>query len=233
MADASQDLKDRILAEIAAHVRVYGRAQWDKVRERPEFAHVIGKEAGPAGRRKFFRWVDTVCAPRPDDADGPGRPHEGREASGEALSDAQKRALLAAQKNIPAAPSPAYLMRKGADADNQINFLAIVHEIMGDVTKLRAMSLKDDPDAPDGTGKRISNPHLFGQAIDKRLRVMETALKVMQEIWDLQYQQRFYDEITSIIVEELTIYPDIQERVIRRLADLNNRRGMTLFAEPG
>jgi hypothetical protein len=121
-------------------------------------------------------------------------------------------------------------MRKGAQAENQINFLAIVHELMADVGKLRGMSVVADEAAADG--ERVKNPHLFGQAIDKRLRVMETALKVMQEIWDLQYQQRFYDEITEIIVTELAAIPDVQERVIRRLADLNNRRGMTLYAEP-
>lgn len=230
MADVSADLKARILAEIAAHVRVYGRAQWDLIREQPEFAPIIGKVAGDGGRRKFFRWVSNVCS---TDQNVPGRPGPLKDGHGQAfdaLSDAQKRALLAAQKNIPAAPSPAYLMRKGAEAENQLNFLAIVHELMRDALKMRAAAVVADQTADDG--EKIKNYHLFGQAFDKRLRLMETALKVMQEIWDLQYQQRFYDEITEIIVTELATFPDVQERVIRRLADLNNRRGMTLYAEP-
>lgn len=222
-------LKDRILAEIAAHIRVYGRGKWDRVREHPDFAPVIGKAAGPAGRRKFYRWVDLVCAGIPS-AERYGWDVARKEATAN-LSDAQKRAMVAAQKNIPAAPSPSYLVRKGADADNSINFLTVIHDLMRDVDKLRAMSVRADPNAPDG--ESVRNPMIFGQQIDKRLRIMETALKVMQEIWDLQYQQRFYDEITSIIVEELVGVPEIQERVIRRLADLNNRRGMTMYAEPG
>lgn len=225
-----REIKDRVLVDIAAHVRIYGRTRWDLVREKPEFAHVIGKAAGDSGKTRFFRWVDVVCAPRPDDATGAGRPHEGREIAAEALSDAQRRALLAAQKNLPTAPSPAYLMRKGADAENQINFLAVVHELMADVLKLREMSVT--PDEAAKGGERIKNPHLFTQSITQRLRVMETALKVMQEIWDLQYQQRFYDEITQIIVDEVAAFPEAQARIIRRLADLNSRRGMTIYAEP-
>lgn len=229
MAGEADALKDRILAEIAAHVRVYGRERWDLIREKPEYAHVIGKEAGGAGKRKFFRWVENVLGGVPDPHPGAGRPHEVGDAAVAALDDAQKRALLAAQKNIPAAPSPAYLMRKGPAAENSINFLAVVHSLMGDVDMLRAASVTEND---DGTTK-IKNLHFFGQQIDKRLKVMDTALRVMQEIWDLQYQQRFYDAIVSIIVEELGPYPEAQARAIDRLEELNARRGMTLHAEPG
>jgi hypothetical protein len=222
------DLKAQILADIAAHVRVYGRASWELVREKPEYAPVIGKEAGEAGRRKFYRWVDVVCEPMGDDLTSP---HAGRQENGVALGAAQKRALLAAQKNIPAAPSPAYLMRKGKDADNSINFLAMVERLLADGEKLRATSVKADETAADG--EKIANPFMFEKSITARLRVMDTALRVMQEIWDLDYQQRFYDAIVSIIVEELAPYPEAQRRAIERLAELNAKRGMTMHAGLG
>jgi len=225
-----REIKDRVLVDIAAHVRVYGRTRWDLVREKPEFAEFVGKAAGDSGKTRFFRWAGQVLEGVPPERGGPGRPFECGDAAQSVVDEGTKRARLAAQKNIPAAPSPAYLMRKGAEAENQINFLAVVHELMADVLKLRAMSVT--PDQTAANGERIKNPHLFTQSIAQRLRVMDTALKVMQEIWDLQYQQRFYEEITGIIVEELAGFPEVQERVIRRLADLNNRRGMTLHAQP-
>jgi len=231
MAECPDDIKDRIYAEIVAHLRVYGRERWDLIREKPEYAPYIGKEAGAVGKRKFFRWVGHVTNGIPDPHVGvQGRHKETPDAAHDALDDGRRRALAAAQKNIPAAPSPAYMMRKGAEADNQINFLAVVHDLMRDANKMRAASVTPDEAAEDG--EKIKNFHLFGQAFDKRLRLMETALKVMQEIWDLQYQQRFYDAIVAIIVEELAPYPEAQERAIRRLADLNSRRGMTLYADP-
>lgn len=229
MAAADDDLKDRILAEIAAHIRVYGRERWDLIRENPAYAHLIGKVAGAVGKRKFYRWVDSVTGGVGGTEDG-ARRVDGPEIAAEFMDDARKRAMLAAQKNIPAAPSPAYLARKGPDADTSINFLAAVHRLMDDGEKLRAYSVVADDSSADG--ERIKIPHMFKDSINARMRVMEGALRVMQEIWDLQYQQRFYDEITNIIVEEVAAYPDVQLRIIERLEKLNNRRGMTLHADP-
>lgn len=222
------ELKDRILAEIAAHVRVYGRERWDLIREKPEFAPIIGKEAGGAGKRKFYRWVDAVLGGVPTPHDAQGRPFEHVDASIAAMDDGRKRALLAAQKNLPAAPSPAYLVRKGTQAETSLNFLTIVHEVMRDIAMIRAQSVKT---LEDGTEK-ITNLHFFGQQIDKRMKAMDTALRVMQEVWDLQYQQKFYDEIVAIIVEVMAPYPEAQAEAIERLEALNARRGMTLYAEP-
>lgn len=227
------DLKSRILAEIATHLSVYGRSEWDRIREHPSYSHLIGKEAGSAGKRKFYRWVEGVTGGLPAVNVGAGRPFEAGEAAVAALGDGKRRALLAAQKNIPAAPSPAYLMRKGAGAENSINFLAMVHRLLADGEKLRANAVKADENAADGSGEKITNPFVFNQSIAARLKVMDTALRVMQEIWDLQYQQRFYDAITSIIVDKLDAFPELQLEIIEELEKLNNRQGMTLHAEPG
>ena len=122
-------------------------------------------------------------------------------------------------------------MRAGAGAAKNIDFLAAVYEIWADAERLREHAMGLDENSPDG--KCINDPKLFDASIHRRIEVMEAALRVMQEIWDLEYQQRFYDGITEIIVGELASVPEIQERVIRRLAELNKRRGMTVHAEVG
>lgn len=233
MPDSSEnrdrELKLRILAEIAAHVSVYGRDRWDLIRERPEFAHVIGKAAGPSGKRRFFRWVEAVVGGPGADAGGQGRPIEYGEASAVALNEGRRRALLAAQKNLPAAPSPAYMTRAGPRAEANLDFLVMLGGTVADVEKMRAAAVKPDEARPDG--EKITNLHVFDRSIDKRLKLIDTALRVMQEVWDLQHQQRFYDEIVAIIVEVMAPYPEAQAEAIRRLENLNSRRGMTLYGE--
>lgn len=219
------DLKSKILVAIADHVCVYGRHEWDRVRERPEFSRLIGKAAGDNGKRRFWRWVNAVCEPTPADKT---RPHEARDVAAEALSLATERARLAAQQNIPAAPSPAYMMRAGAKASQNIDFLAGVSGIWEDAERLREHAMAPDPDSADG--KRIDDPKAFDASIRRRIEVMESALHVMREIWDLEYQKRFYEGISDIIVGELAPVPEIQERVIVRLEELNRSRGMTMHA---
>jgi hypothetical protein len=228
MSAVEPDLKERILHAIVAHVRVYGRARWSMVREDPAFAHVIGKDA-PSSEQRFFRWVKVATERYPGDVLS-GETASAHAAQTEALDDGAKRARLAAQKNLPAAPSPAYMAREGARADKSIDFLAAINDIWADTLKLRANSVKPDPTADDG--EKIVNLHVFDRAIKARLDVMETAMRIMQEIWDLRYQQRFYDAITEIIVDELAPYPEVQLRVMRKLKELNDRQGMTFHADP-
>ncbi len=226
---SAADLKVKIFAEIVAHVRVYGRARWELIRENPAYTHVIGKDAGPAAERKFFRWVDA--ATRRTTADKVGASQVAEQASqSAALDDGARRARLAAEKNIPAAPSPAYMAREGAGADRSIDFLAGLHGIWADAQLLREYAMAKDAAAPNG--EKIKNPMFFEKSIKARLDVMDSGLRVMQEIWDLRYQQRFYDAIVDIIVSDLAPYPEVQLKVMRKLKDLNDRQGMTIHADP-
>jgi hypothetical protein len=219
-------IKQAILTAIGLHLREHGRRRWDLLREHPAYASVIGKAAGEKGRRKFWRWVQAMTEPAPPDAT---RPHEARAAADEALATATDRARRAAEQNIPVAPSPAYMMRAGAKGPTNIDFLAAVSGIWADAQRLREQAMGPDETSPDG--QRIEDAKMFDASIRRRTEVMESALGVMREIWDLQYQQRFYDGITAIIVDELAEVPEIQERVIRKLAELNKSRGMTVHAE--
>jgi hypothetical protein len=217
-------IKARALAAIAEHIQVYGRKHWDLVRERPEFEAVIGKAAGQNGKRTFYRWVEAVSKPMPPDTT---RPHEGRAVADQALATATERARLAAQQNLPAAPSPAYMMGAGAQATKNIDFLAEIDRMWDDILRLRSQSI----DAGDGSpgSEVITDPKAFDRTISRRAEVMQTAVRVMQEIWDLQEHQRLYEAITSIIVEDLASVPEIQQRVVAKIAELNKTRGMTSF----
>jgi hypothetical protein len=219
-------LKAKVLAEIAAHVAIYGRRNWDLIRENPQYAHLIGREAGESGKRTFWRWVNAACGVPPVDKT---RPHEGREAATAALAAATERARAAALKHLPAAPSPAYLMREGARAAKQIDFLAAIHLVWADAERLRDDAVDADENAPGH--EKIVDLKLFDRSINRRLEVIQSALRVMQTIYDFQHQQRFNSAITDILVEELAAFPEVQERVIRRLTDLNNRSGITIYSE--
>jgi hypothetical protein len=214
-----RDLKNLILAEIWVHMRVYGRERWELICERPEFSHLIGKEAGPSGRRKFFRWVRSVCT-----ASGPDktRPHEGKEVMAEAMTEATMRARLAATKNIPHPPSPAYMLKAGAGAERKIEFLAEMCVLMEDAHALRA-------EAFDENGQ-IKDEKTFSNSIHARLRIIAQGVAVWREVYDLQDQIKFYDLLVDLMVNELADFPVAQERVIRRFEELNASRGMTIHA---
>lgn len=224
-AASKSHLKLKIFAAIAEHIRTHGRKHWDLVREDPEFAHVIGKAAGGSGKRKFWRYVDAVSEIPPPDKT---KPHEARAIATDALSQATERARLAAQQNLPAAPSPAYMMRAGAQASENLDFFREIPRMWADIERLRLQAMGSDEESPDGNS--IDDPKMFDVSIRRRIELMESALRVMQEMWDVQQQQRLYDAITEIIVGELAAVPDIQQRVVAKLVELNKNRGMTIFA---
>jgi hypothetical protein len=220
------DLKSKILAAIVVHIQTHGHRHWRLLQERPEFAHVIGKASGPSGVRKLRRWVKSVSTATPADRT---RPHENREAADDALRSAIVGAREAAQKNLPTAPPPSYLMAGGAQATKNIDFLAGVGLLWEDALRLRDHGLKADPNSNDGTS--IEDPKVFSGSIGRRLEILESALGITRQVWDLDHQRQLYEAITEIIVEELASVPDIQRRVIIKLTELNNRRGMTIHAE--
>lgn len=218
-------LKLKILDAIRVHIAEHGRRNWDLLREHGEYASVIGKASGEAGRRKFFRWVDDVCQPTPADKT---RPHEARSIANHALSEATDWAAESA-KRLPAAPSPAYLMKAGADAARNIDYMAEVHLIYADAVRLRDESMIADPGSADG--QRIKDTKSFERSIARRLEVINTVVGVMQEIWDLEQQQRFQAAIRDVIVNELASAPEIRIRVIQKLQELDNEQGITMHAQ--
>lgn len=104
--------------------------------------------------------------------------------------------------------------------------MAEIHALYADAKKLRAYSVSQgvDPDTGEAVEK-IKNPAAFDKSIVRRADLLETAIKAVQEVWDLRTMQAFYETIIEEIGKES---PEAQQRIMRRLADLNARAGMTL-----
>lgn len=64
-------LKPVILEAIGVHVREHGPKDWHLVRERTDFAHVIGQASVPSDSRRFWRWVAKVREEMPADRTRP------------------------------------------------------------------------------------------------------------------------------------------------------------------
>lgn len=223
---SSAEMKRKILVAISDHMVEHGRHHWNLVRERPEFAPVIGKESGPAGQRKFYRWVAQVSQPIPPDKT---RPHEARQVAENAMEIASLRARSAADQNLPAVPTPSYFLRAGADAERQVNLLAVVNQTLIDAERLRDHAMRPDENTPGGAA--IANEKAFDASIRRRLDVVQTAVNLRREIYDLEYYEKFYRAVGDIIIEELSAFPEVQGRVIERLAEFSRSQGMVVQAE--
>lgn len=129
-------------------------------------------------------------------------------------------------KHLPAAPSPSYIAKSGEAGMANLDFVAEIHALYADARKLRAYAMKNRPNPETGEiEEHINNPAAFDKSIVRRASLLETAIKAVQEVWDLRTMQNFYETIIDEIGKES---PDCQERIMRRLAELNSRTGMTL-----
>jgi hypothetical protein len=218
------ELKTEILAAIAEHLRLHGPRNWKLVRERPEFSSVIGERAGEAGRRKFYRWQRSVREPMAADKT---RPHDGRGVADEALADASDRARTAAERHLPAAPSPAFFMKMGAGAEVKVNLVGAIDQVWADLMLVREHAFDDDGSG----GLRLKSPKVLVESARSRLAAMDTVMRLIRDIYDLNALHRRYRSLSDIIIDELASAPDIQARVLDRLEALNNAEVMTPFAE--
>jgi len=128
--------------------------------------------------------------------------------------------------HLPAAPSPAFIAKNGDAGLRAIDFVAEINSLYSDAKMLRAYAVKKRTD-PD-TGEElevINNPAAFDKSIARRADLLETAIRAVQEVWDLRTMQNFYETIIDEIGKES---PDCQKRIMERLALLNQRSGMTL-----
>lgn len=127
--------------------------------------------------------------------------------------------------------SPALVAKAGAPIVRQIDFGAEIPKLYHDAEMLRAFSVKEvieaaengDPDAQKIVEK-IKNPMQFEKSIRSRASVIETALKITREIWDMRRVHEMYE----CVVDEIGKADlETQKRILTRLAALNGRLGMT------
>ncbi|HEX5678714.1 MAG TPA: hypothetical protein VFX91_12180, partial [Alcanivorax sp.] len=125
------------------------------------------------------------------------------------------RYALEASDHLPVAPSPEYVAKTGANGKSNMDFMQRLDQLYGDAELLREFGVRD--------GKVVS-PKFFGQSINLRRSLLETALKAMAEVWDLRQMQAFYDVVLDEIAKES---PECAQRILDRLRDLNAETGMT------
>ena len=141
-------------------------------------------------------------------------------------SEARENGTEHIAKHLPASPRPEYIARNGESGLATLDFVAEIHSLYADAKKLRASAVSQGVDPTTGEEvEKIKNPMAFDRSIVRRADLLETAIKAVQEVWDLRTMQAFYETIIEEIGKES---PEAQQRIMRRLAELNARAGMTL-----
>ena len=140
--------------------------------------------------------------------------------------EAEEAGVEKIARHLPAAPSPNYIARTGEAGMANLDFVAEIHALYADAHKLRAYAMKNRVDADTGeVTEVINNPAAFDKSIVRRASLLETAIKAVQEVWDLRTMQNFYQTVIEEIGRES---PECQRRIMERLAELNGRTGMTM-----
>jgi hypothetical protein len=214
-------LKVQILDAIVEHIRIYGRKNWDRVRERDDFAPLVGAEAGPNGERTFRRWVAKVtktCAPDST------RPHETRAATEANAAWAAQEAAAHADHPVLRRVTPAYLMQSGASGVEKINLVACIPSLMKDIARMRDFALKEDPSGIDGLG--VKDAKTLSESIRRTMELMESAIRLQRQIDAMRDEQQFHDDLLAVLSDELQDQPEVLDRVFTRIEELNARAGI-------
>lgn len=182
--------KSKAFVEIANHIKNVGDEGWEQLR----------KKYPKVPRSTWYRWVQSVKRTLGTDKQD--------------LDEAARVALEAAD-HLPAAPSPSYVAKAGANAKSNMDFMQRLDQLYSDSEMLREFAVRD--------GKVVS-PKFFGHSITLRRGLLETALKAMSEVWDLRQMQNFYDAVLDEVAKES---PECAQRILDRLRTMNEEVGMT------
>ena len=213
--------KVQFVAAVQRHLAKVGSNNWNAVLD--EFPDIP-----TASKWRWIREAKEADVPRPElinakaklvqkvkKAGGTDRQREARENGTEPIA-----------KHLPAAPSPAYIARTGESGLQNLDFVAEIHALYSDARKLRAYAVKNRPDPETGeVVEVINNPAAFDKSIVRRADLLETAIKAVQEVWDLRTMQAFYETVIDEIGKES---PECKVRIMQRLAELNARSGFTM-----
>lgn len=216
-----KERKQEVFAAIRAHLATHGPRKWKLFYER--FPDI--------GVRTLAKWATQV---RRELAENPHfTPAERqiieRMKGATVERDVEARANGTGQiaRHLPAAPSPAYIAKNGERGLKNLDFVVEIQKLYRDAEMLRAYAVTMRKDADGNEAEAIKNPMAFDRSIARRANLLETAIRAVQEIWDLRTMQQFYETVIEEIGAES---PECQRRILERLAALNKRTGMTLSA---
>lgn len=221
MAAVDPRIKEEFKKTVAVHLATVGASNWKVVLDKfPEVSE-----------QTKWRWIREAKAadvPRPELINARAKlvqkvkklPKDARR------QEAEDNGTAKIARQLPAAPSPAYIAKSGEHGLQTLDFVAEIHTLYRDANMLRAFAMAPVvDDAGVVTGEKIKNPVAFDKSIVRRADLLETAIKAVQEVWDLRTMQNFYETI----IDEIGIEsPECQRRIMERLAVLNSRAGMTM-----
>ena len=208
------------MAAVAQHLATVGSNNWTPVLQ----SH---PDIGEATKWRWIREAKTVDVPKPQLINAKAKlvqkvknlPKDARRV------EAEENGTTTIARQLPAAPSPNYIAKTGESGLQTLDFVAEIHSLYRDATMLRAFAISTVVDADGATMEKIKNPAAFDKSIVRRADLLETAIKAVQEVWDLRTMQNFYETI----IDEIGIEsPECQRRIMARLADLNSKVGMTM-----
>ncbi len=134
-----------------------------------------------------------------------------------ATSPAEKAEIVGG--SLPVAPSPDFIAKNGQRGVVHLNLLEKFEELYADAMLLREFAV--NPEAG------VKSPLYFGQSIGLRDRLLETALRSADTVWNLRRQRDFYD---LVINEIAAASPEVAQTIMEKLRDLNARTGMSFDA---
>ncbi len=214
------NIKEQVLADIRTHLSTVGSRDWKPLLDR--WKDVVKEPT-------MWRWIREArdgekTAPQLANAKAAiTRKLKGVKVDRD--EDAKANGTVEIAKHIPAAPSPAYIAENGMAGLQKLDIAIEIQRLYADAMKLRdfAVAIRRDPSGAER--EVIKNPVVFEKQIIRRTNLLETALRAVQEVWDLRMMQEFYE---AVIDEIGKADPATQRRIMERLSELNSRTGMTM-----
>ena len=220
MAAIDPNIKASFKSAVANHLATVGSNNWTAVLQ-------AFPEVGEATKWRWIREAKSADVPKPQLINAKAKLVQKvrKIAKNDRAIEADEHGVGHIAKHIPAAPSPQYIAKTGEQGLATIDFVAEIYSLYRDAQMLRAFGITQVV-AEDGTvTEKIKNPAAFDKSIVRRADLLETAIKAVQEVWDLRTMQNFYETI----IDEIGIEsPEVQRRIMERLAVLNSKQGLTM-----
>lgn len=208
------------MAAVAQHLSTVGANNWKVVLDRfPDVAEPT--------KWRWIRAAKSADVPRPELINARAKLVQKvrKIATDDRTKEMRENGTEAIAKHLPAVPSPNYIAKHGEAGLQTLDFVAEIHSLYSDARMLRAFGIAQAKDEAGNDIEKIKNPAAFDKSIVRRANLLETAIKAVQEVWDLRQMQAFYETVIEEIGRES---PEAQRRIMVRLAELNARTGMTL-----
>lgn len=216
MPRPKEDKKLAVMAAIGEHLNLHGPQNWDELMAR--FPDV--------SRATFFRWIKEAKEDIEAQASRQGTAalklaQQRIRSSVEVSPERTKREMKA---QLPTAPSPAVIAKvPGELVEQTFDFMAYFQDIVRDANMTRNANVVKNE---DGT-ERLKNQMMMDRNLSRRISIIQTWLQSIETVYNVERLQELY----HLIIDEVgQSDPEVQQRILVRLRDLNNRRGLTMTA---